>query len=514
MTTMKRLFALMLAVLMLCAVCIASAEETMYMITAPAAVEGVTHNYSIFQIFTGDLTTNANGQTVLINVLWGKNGTGEFETSVEDSVMQALQSLPAGSTDKEKLVEVMKYVNIDDNNAFKTVSSGNYVEVPAGYYLIKDQDKTLENVYDAHTLYIVEVVDDVPMVAKSTKPKVDKQVFDEPEDSENNAADGWGETADHAINETFQFKLIATLKKDDHYAAYTTYKIVFNDTMSSELNFEKIVSVKINNADVSESNYRVEGPTNGQWTLTIPDILTACGQTVDLVNDGATVEVIYEAHLNKDAYVSTPEDKELTDNNKNTVNLTYSNNPNWNGTGEYDGEMGKTPDDSVWVFTYDVEYEKHDDTNNPLAGAGFTLYAGETPIKLSLKEKKDSVDIYYVDPNGIIEQIETSATGKFKIVGLDAGEYTLKETKTPDGYNTCDDLDVSIKAIHNENNATMGASVELTEEDSNEIIINKKGATLPETGGIGTTIFYIAGGVLVLLAVVLLVTKRRMGENN
>ena len=102
-------------------------------------------------------------------------------------------------------------------------------------------------------------------------------------------------------------------------------------------------------------------------------------------------------------------------------------------------------------------------------------------------------------------------TGKFNIKGLDAGTYVLKETTTPSGYNTCDPVTIIISATHTENETGTGAITNLANSTHMaNIIENKKGSQLPETGGMGTTIFYVVGTILVLAAVVLLITKKRM----
>ena len=97
--------------------------------------------------------------------------------------------------------------------------------------------------------------------------------------------------------------------------------------------------------------------------------------------------------------------------------------------------------------------------------------------------------------------------GQFNVKGLDAGTYYLRETKTPDGYSACPDKKIVISATHTEYNVALSG-----ESNLNNKIINIKagGITLPSTGGIGTTIFYVIGGGLMVAAIVLLVTKKRM----
>ena len=224
------------------------------------------------------------------------------------------------------------------------------------------------------------------------------------------------------------------------------------------------------------------------------------------------IEVIYSAHLNDEALVNH-ESGNTT--NKNGVNLKYSNNPNAGG----ENELGQTPDDYVWVFTYDVENTKYSDKVNPaniLAGAGFTLYDGETAIQLYKKDGEFFV--YDADnaPEGVevLTEITSQTDGTFNINGLDAGTYTLKETKVPAGYNKCEDITIVISATHSEDEDANSATTTLTEatKGMHNDIVNKNGTTLPETGGIGTTMFYVIGAILVVGAAVVMITRKRMSR--
>ena len=472
---------------------------TTYTITAPD--NG--HTYEVYQIFTGDLH-----QGVLSNVKWGKNGTETEGETVSETILNELQS--ATGSDSEKLTVISRYVNLN-NDAFGQVSSSNALQVSAGYYLIKDIDNSQNGKDDAYTTYIVQVAGDVTISPKSAKPTVDKQVHDETADAEAGATDGWGESADHAINESFQFKLIANLPADTAFNAYKKYKVVFTDTMSTGVTFESIASVTVDGVTLTADQYTATataGQAGGSWTLTITDI-----KSISDVNltDGANIVVIYNAHLNEKAQVNH-ESGNTT--NQNKVYLEYSNNPNVGG----EGELGKTPEDIVWVFTYEVDNTKVDATDSankkPLAGAGFRLYdsIGTNEIGLIYDE---TLSAYRPVRDGETAEEMTSAdsTGVFNIKGLDAGTYVLKETTVPAGYNKCADVTVVINATHVEAEGGAYATTTLS-SDSNvtNTIENKQGSTLPETGGMGTTIFYVAGSILVLAAAILLITRKRMSN--
>ena len=387
----------------------------------------------------------------------------------------------------------------------------------------------LEGKDGAATLLIVKVLDkDIVATAKSEKPSVDKQVQDEVGDAEKNGGEvnpeGWGESADHALFENFKFRLVATIPVNADYNDYPTYKLVFNDTMSKGITFVQIDSVKVNGIALKATDY-VCTATPGQkgagkvgenqdkpsWTLTIEDLKKVMKENTSiLVTDKITVEVVYTAYLNEEAQVFNAS-ANSTDN-KNSVDLEYSNNPNADG-------MGKTPEDHVWLFTYVVNNTKYANTaeaGNELEGAGFTLYDQNDRV---VPLWKDADGNYIVagttKPNDTYTDVAnnemiTEANGTFNIIGLDHGTYTLKETTVPATYNPLDPVTITISADHKEAAGGASASMELTAASTmNNKLVNKSGATLPETGGIGTTIFYVLGGMMFVGAALILIVRRK-----
>lgn len=518
MKNLKKLTSLLLVLVMVFAMSLSVSAHT---ITMSNVEEGKkAHTYAVYQIFTGTIT-EVEGKTVLTELKWGKNGKEEEGTAVADAVIEELEA--ATGTDTQKLAVITKYANLTADNKYNTVASGaTLTDVPAGYYLIKDIDGAFDGKDDSYTKYIVKVVKDITVTPKSAEPTVDKQVYDNNDGVQVGDNNGWGETADHMINKTFQFKLTATLAADVDYAQYPEYKVIFTDTMSKGITYESIDSIEVDGIPVQLGEdirtTAVEGlKTEGNqesvtWTITFDDLKKIDG--VNLV-DGAVIEVIYNAHLNDEALVNN---ESGTTTNKNGVYLQYSNNPNASGEEDVE-ELGKTSTDYVWVFTYDVENTKYSDKVDPaniLAGAGFTLYDGETAIQLY--EKDGEFFVYDADnaPAGVevLTEITSQKDGTFNINGLDAGTYTLKETTVPTGYNKCEDITIVISATHSEDEDANSATTTLTKatKGMHNDIVNKNGTTLPETGGIGTTMFYVIGAILVVGAAVVMITKKRMSR--
>ena len=229
--------------------------------------------------------------------------------------------------------------------------------------------------------------------------------------------------------------------------------------------------------------------------------------------------------MNSDAVVGNP-------GNPNEVTLTYSNNPNPDGTGSTD----TTPKDEVVVFTFDINVEKVDgalESTDPkyyLSGAEFALFSNEgdandaaaDPSKLSKALKFTGSNGQYTkdDTNGSTT-LTVDGDGKVNIKGLDQGTYYLVETKAPTNYNRLTSPKaVALTPTYNfetydshEPGRTNDilSSVSINNVSEGKVTVeNYSGSTLPETGGIGTTIFYVVGGILVIGAAVLLITRRRM----
>ena len=497
-----------------------------YSITIAPAKAG--HVYEAYQVFTGNLDASTG---VLGNVAWGTgidrnklNGEGASslingKTAAE--VSEALAQKSNNSADAKAYAKAFGGVLSEthkDSGAFDAANKAYTISgLAAGYYLIQDETGSVTG-DDSYTSFILKVTQANTTVApKSTTPIVDKKVQDEASDKDKNADNnGWGDTADHGINESFRFKLNATIPESADLADYTKYEVKFTDTMSKGVTFESLDSVKVKGEDasgtdkawkVAENQYNASsvtaGPTTGDqsWTLTISDVIAAC----DGINitEGFSVEVVYKAHLNEKATVTTSNGS--TDN-ANAVYLEYSNNPNAEG-------LGKTSKKKVYVYTFGITNKKVADRENGklLEGAGFKLYTDtncEHEYALIWDNTLEAYRPVKTGETGV--EMKSNAEGQFPIKGLDAGIYYLKETTTPAGYTTAAVQTVKISATHEvTDNGTPNVTLS-SDSTMNNVIVDKSGSSLPSTGGMGTVLLYVAGiAVFALAGVTLVMALRR-----
>jgi len=533
--TIKKLLAALLAVAMVCAMAIPAFADNYWETEEDL---GKNHCYDAFQIFTGDVSDD----NTISNVAWGssiahpneflaqltKDSTigDKFETSFTPQEAAAVISQWSDSDNNSiafaRCVCNYVYSDGDSTPVLQGGHTNGFKLEEAGYYLIVDTSSFSSDAnndsYHAYNSFLLKVNQKnyhVQITPKVVKPTVKKEVYDNDDNSSWGDNNGWGSSADHAINEEFKFRLIAKLPESENnghaYDYYDKYSVIFHDTLSDGITYDRPDSVVIKSNGKTyvipndSSKYTIGLESQNYLVVKIPDV-KACAKDAGFdLNDGATITVTYTAHLNENAAVNGSAE------NKNSVRLQYSNNPRPDG--EYWGYTPNyTPESEVYVYTYQLNNTKYHDTaekGNELKDVGFRLYS-DADYKNEVELYQDG-EFYYpikdaTDKNKEAVEMKSAANGQFNVKGLDAGTYYLKETTTPADFTPCDVPPVIIKANHK------GNQVDLNGSTLSTTIINKKagGITLPSTGGIGTTIFYVVGGGLMVAAIVLLVTKKRM----
>lgn len=521
------------------AMSVSAAAATNYTLTITDARTG--HEYKAYQVFDGDVSA-AEAAKSMTNVKWGNGVNGEnLLTALKadanigstfDACNSAQDVYNALAEHKEFVDAFAKVVsaNLNETNAASsTTATGGYefTNLDGGYYFVKD--KTVPEA-DAYSKYMLKVVKNTTVVVKADQPKVEKKVYEEDYTGDEYGT-GYNDVADHFIGESVPFKLIGTLPSAEQFAAYDSYYYEFNDTLDAGFKAPAAgdFTVKIGDTVVTED-----------FDIVIGDVLDANGKTATSIsikakgNDikkimtdkgidfsAATpkVTVDYKAVLDDDAVIGL-------DGNENKVDLKFSNNPN--ATGDGTNNTGKTPEDKVIVFTYEFDTLKVDsaDTTKKLQGAEFTL--------------QNEAGKYAKVENGIFQgwvdaaeasTLTTDENGLIAIKGMEGGTYTITETKAPTDYNlpsqpftvtltaqkeltqnwntTASDVLKNFSGTVNNSTATDNANISVDGYTATLTVKNTKGAELPETGGIGTKLFYVGGGALVLASAVILISKKR-----
>lgn len=267
---------------------------------------------------------------------------------------------------------------------------------------------------------------------------------------------------------------------------FTTYEYTIADTMSAGLTFQKNVAVTVDGVTLDAGKYVLNQTDNG-FTLTI--------EVMELQEKvGKEIKVTYTAVTN---------DKAVTVISKNSATLTYSNNPT-------DSESKTTtPKDEETVYSAKLVIDKYQkgDGSKKLANAKFVLKNAEGKYyKYTAATESAAAQVEWVANQADATEVTTDTNGAAAFNGLKDGTYHLVETAAPAGYNL---LATEVEVVINGADAT---EVDLSSLTATAKVENSTGTTIPETGGIGTTIFYVAGGLLVLGAVILLITKKRMSS--
>lgn len=498
---MKKLMTLLAVLTLALAMAVPAFAETTTT-TYTITINNGTGTYAAYQIFKGDLYNNT-----LSNIEWGDNVTTAGQEALGNAAEKA-KTITGETEAKAFASEVAQYL-IDPPAGTGTDS---ITDLAAGYYLIKNIDVDTGEVF---TDYILQVVKNVTVQPKSGKPTLDKQI-------RHNETGAWGVVGDNQIGDTVEFRTITTVP---NVSGYTQYKYVIYDEMStgltSNVKTENDVTIKVNDTTELDKSYytvTVDGTNANKFTVTVDVLRAIQDNKMSAENELYTY---YTGILNENAKVYNDGKQD------NKAYLEYSNNPHDNTT------TNKTPEKVVYDWTFKMEINKIDgESNAPLSDAKFVLSKNgncslgtigddgtpsTTTDLIDLIENSDGS--YTVAPAGYTGSVVNVMTaGKITIKGLDdATEYYLYETKAPAGYNRLTDaVKFKITATYNDTGdsyTSVTAAVNDVEQSSVSVqVANNKGSTLPSTGGIGTTLFYVIGGVLMAVAAVLLVTKKRMNN--
>jgi len=527
------------------------------------------YDYKLFQMFVGKIS-NIKGNKVLSDVRWGASvptGTQEFMyafcgldgTSGKEKTAQNVADYLASSGEKV-FHQILQQLKASNNSSYvgntlltefdKTLQYGTYNGVkgfgvtglPEGYYFVRN-DLIPTDVDESYSDYIVVILDsDLTSDPKSgSLPLSSKEVKDD-NDTYPTADDlnRLGTIADHDIGDKITYRLSATLPSG--FNQYDKYELTFLDNLCPGLTYNndaKIYYGRNDNAGTSitlaSRDYGETGETDQRFVrgshleYTIENLRDDRFAQYNL-STGSPVVIEYTATLNANAVIGVA-------GNHNEYTVRFSNNPsNTEST-------TTTPPNTAVVLTYQLVFNKVDESKQPLSGADFDLYKyvmddkGENGawVKVTELNAAGNGSGTNFNPRKTKTSNGNADNATFKFVGLDDGDYKLVETETPAGYNSISDAYFTVSAGHVLNSdgsvtlslsgdkiSSYGASADIslasyTEEGKvtglSAQVVNPSGSKLPVTGGIGTTVFYVVGSVLVVASVVALVVKRRMGAS-
>lgn len=556
MKKMRKLASILLALVMAFAMAlpVSAANETSHTITITNEKSG--HTYEAYQVFKGDISDGK-----LTNIEWGAcvdgeavlNDLVELEAYKDCKTAEAVADVLAGfgdnSTELDAFAEIVGAHLTTTVAGTSTENASSYtISVNGdGYYLVKDKDASVTGSGDAYTKYILKVVGDVTVEAKAEAPHLEKKIVEGDDRVDANNA---------SVGDTVNYELTSNVPSMD---GYDRYYFIIHDTLSDGLTFNNDVAITV-------GNKQLEKDTDFTVTQNGRSVKIVFNNFIQYKNQkDAQIKVSYSATVNENAIIGNT-------GNPNEVYLEYSNNPNVSPKGENepgsdDGKVtGETPKDIVITYITGIELIKVDESGNRLTGAEFEITGDKLNKVKTVKEvftestegtyyklkdgtytetapsddtssKYESTETKYVKSEEVewtttSESVKAKATvgsdGVLRFDGLAEGTYTIHEIKAPDGYNLLkEDIEVNITCtepttVTAETNEavwkyTISGAVTAGETTATDGIVritveNKSGATLPSTGGMGTTLFYVIGAILVIGAGILLITKRRMSS--
>lgn len=473
--TFKKLMAALLAVALLCAMAVpAFAAEGSGSITIDNALKGESYTaYKIFDVVSSKEEADGS-KTYVYTVADGWSSFFE-QNNVKDYVTVDKNNQPTWVESKKSDADLQTFAKLAlDYASTKSITGKTAIAadnqavingLTAGYYVVSTTAGSLCVLNtNGSSLQINE---------KNEAPTIDKKI------------DSNKETNDAAIGDVVNYTVTIHAKR-----GATGY--VLTDTMTKGLTFNNDVKVTVGSNELTPTrDYTVATPVDGATFK-----VTFTENYLNTIDGDTEIVVSYTATVNKNAEIGT------TTGNTNTAQLKYGNK--------------STVDSKTTTYSYKFDLVKTDNSKKLLTGAKFKLYdsvAGTTPVKLIKDATTGNYRVAETGETGAIEEIEINSYNAVTISGLNKKTYYLEETLAPAGYNKLTErqpVELSKEGFNVDATINNPGSEGAEWTSGGVRVINNTGATLPSTGGMGTTLFYVLGGGLMVAAVVLLVTKKRM----
>lgn len=503
MKKMKKIFALLIAMVMVLGMSTsvfaaelpegtAGGDKTIT-ITPPTGVDAsATNTYTVYKVFDAD----SNGTAISYKSLDGtapagfvvddaqnvylgtatdtaSGATGEITIKVGGETKYIVPSAASELTEAQ-IAAIKNYTGkVEVGTVIITGTTAKTVTVPDyGYYYVTTTSGSVVSIDSTNKSADIKDKNTVPVLDKKAKQAQDPTYME---------IDSAGHNAIAQVGKVVPFEATITVGKG-------AKNYVFHDTMTAGLAYQNDVAVTANPAVTIENWYTVKSTPDEGDTITIT--------FADGIPENTVITITYSAKVTSDALTVKPA--------KNTATVTYGDNNTHN----------KTPDVPVNVYNAKFTVTKKDGNDEALAGAGFVVKnASNAYYKLTTTNGVSEVTWYTlaegetleaaIAANKITEYTSNAQGAVTAFTGLGNGTYTLVESTVPSGYNKAADSTFTIAG----NDYTTANLEQAT------TVVNNSGSVLPSTGGMGTTIFYIIGAILVIGAGVVLVTRRRMNAN-
>jgi len=511
-------------------------------ITSPSDLAATdTTTYYIYKVFnaTSDGTSTNINYTKLSNKslpLTATDGLSQFnadsagnihyytKAAISDETWTEVTDASSISLSAGMISAIGTYVNGDSPVATLTITGpetkGTASLADYGYYYITTTTGTVVTIDSTNPAASVN--------DKNTIPSVDKKITGISNNGTVENGTGTGnedEIGKGKIGDVVTYEVTVHAKKG-------AVNYIFHDKLSPGLSLEaqSNLSVKVGGSAIAGSNYEVK-----YWSDT-----DATNQTDTEAGDNITIRFDngYLATLTTDTDIVISYQAKINDNaviasagNPNTVLLEYGHDPTKTDETEKKEPTKKTEEDEATVYTYALALKKVNKAGEPLKDATFQLpfYVKETPAA-------DGAYIYAgtTAGTGLVNTLTTPDSGEITIKGVQNVAYTFEETVAPEGYNKLTSTFSITPEVTDSTTTTTSTTIWL-DADGNVVdsessskttsvtytnssmavggfqaVVNLAGTELPSTGGIGTTIFYVVGAILVIGAGVVLITKRRM----